>query len=122
MTNVSFTTIDEYIATLDENDAELATKIRACILEYAPDATQKIAWAMPSFVQNGYLIHFFIHKNHVGIYPGDGGIRAFSKEFEEKGYKYSKGAVQFLKNKDFPWDLLKRIVLNRVEANTLVTK
>ena len=50
---------------------------------------------MPTFWKRHNLIHFAAMKNHLGIYPGDGGVNAFKDEIEERGLKYSKGAIQF---------------------------
>lgn len=60
-----------------------------------PDAEERISYKMPTFWKRHNLIHFAAMKNHLGIYPGDGGVNAFKDEIEERGLKYSKGAIQF---------------------------
>ena len=70
---------------------------------------------MPGFYLNGMLVWFGAHKKHVGFYPTGSGIEAFPEEL--KGYKFSKGAVQFPLNQPIPYDLIRKIVKYRVEEN-----
>lgn len=47
-------------------------------------------------------------ENHLGIYPGDGGVSAFKTELEGCGLKYSKGAIQF------PYDKVDLELIGRI--------
>ena len=89
--------------------------MRATIKAAAPDADEKISYQMPTFAQRGNLVHFAAYKNHIGFYPTGSGIEAFHDEL--KGYKFSKGAVQFPLNQPIPFDLIRRIVEFRVSEN-----
>jgi uncharacterized protein YdhG (YjbR/CyaY superfamily) len=71
---------------------------------------------MPTFVLNGNLVHFAAGKRHIGIYPGPGGVEAFTQKSSE--YKHSKGAVQLPNDKPMPYDLIREVVLHRVRENT----
>ncbi|WP_353148459.1 hypothetical protein [Chryseobacterium sp.] len=42
-------------------------------------------------------------------------MKSFEKDFEERKYKYSKGAVQFPISVDIPFDLVKKILDFRVQ-------
>ncbi len=117
MPRPTFNTIDEYIATCEEPIQVLLQELRNIIHECAPQATEKISWAMPTFYQNGNLVHFMAYKKHIGFYPGASGIANFAAEFDTHGFRYSKGAVQFPLDKPMPWDLIKRIVKFRVMEN-----
>ena len=109
-------TIDEYIAAAPPAVQPVLQSLREAIREEAPDAAEKISWQMPTFYQNGNLIHFAAHKNHVGLYPGVEAMEAFAAELAV--YKTSKGAVQFPYAKPLPYDLVRRIVRWRVEKTT----
>lgn len=109
--------IDAYIDSCPVEIQLILKKVRETIRLAAPDAIEKISWNMPTYYQNGNLVHFFAHKNHLGFYPTDSGIKHFSKEFEKLGFKFSKGAVQFPFTKEIPYNLISRITKFRVEEN-----
>lgn len=110
-----YKTIDEYILLFPDDVQEKLQTLRQVIKEAAPDAIEKISWQMPTFYQHGNLVHFAAHKKHIGLYPGDSGIKAFEHMLTE--YKSSKGAVQFPLDKVLPYDLVREIVLFRVNEN-----
>lgn len=116
MDNKMVNTIDEYIAQFSPEIQEKLQSLRKVIRETAPDAGEKISWAMPTFTLNGNLVHFAAHKNHIGFYPGPIGIEAFKESLTD--FKYSKGAVQFPYSKPLPFDLIREIVAFRVSENT----
>ncbi len=107
--------IDEYIAGFPEDIRPLLEQVRNVIKKVAPEAEECISWGMPTFKQNGNLVHFAGHKNHIGFYPAPSGIDAFKKELSD--YKMSKGAVQFPLNKPIPLELIAKIVQYRVHEN-----
>lgn len=118
MPKPAYTTIDEYIATCDPAVQPILSELRAFIKEWAPDAIEKISYAMPCFYLQGNLVYFAAAKKHIGFYPGPSGITNFTKQFNELGLKYSKGAVQFPLGKPLPWELIRQIVTFRVAENT----
>jgi uncharacterized protein YdhG (YjbR/CyaY superfamily) len=107
--------IDEYIAIFPADVQQLLQTIRATIQKAAPDATEAIAYAIPTFKQNGNLVHFAAYKNHIGFYPAPVGIEAFKDETAQ--YEAGKGTLQFPIDKPLPLDLITRIVKFRVEMN-----
>ena len=107
--------IDKYITRHPAAHQELMRQLRQIIRETAPEATEKLSWAMPTFYLKGNLVHFAAHKNHIGFYPGSSGIANFTAEFV--GLKFSKGAVQFPLDKPLPVELVKQIVAFRVAEN-----
>ena len=110
-----FTSIDEYIATFSEDIQAKLQEIRQTIKAAAPDASEKIAYAMPTFFLKGNLVHFAAFKNHIGFYPAPRGIEAFQEELSK--YKGAKGSVQFPIDEPMPVDLIRRIVEYRVQDN-----
>ena len=109
------TTIDEYIAQFPQSIQDVLHEVRAVIHKAAPEATERISYAMPCFYQNGNLVYFATGKNYIGFYPTGSGIEEFKEEFGD--YKWSKGAVQFPLNKPMPSELITRIVQFRVGQN-----
>ena len=91
-------------------------QIRRAVHEVAPEATEAIAYGMPTFKLHGNLVHFAAFKNHIGFYPVPSGIEAFQEELA--AYKQGKGSVQFPLNRPMPYDLIRRIVEFRVRENT----
>jgi uncharacterized protein YdhG (YjbR/CyaY superfamily) len=109
------TDIDSYIAEFPEATQALLQQIRATIQAAAPDATETISYAIPTFVYHGNLVHFAGYKQHIGFYPGAAGIEAFKDEISE--YKWAKGSVQFPLNEPLPLDLVTRMVNYRLAQN-----
>jgi uncharacterized protein YdhG (YjbR/CyaY superfamily) len=107
--------IDDYINQFpDEIKAKLES-IRAAIKKAAPKATEVISYGMPAFKQNKVLVYFAVGKNHIGFYPTPNPINVFSKEL--KGYKTSKGAIQFPLDEKIPLTLITKITKFRVKED-----
>jgi len=107
--------IDEYLECHSNEDQRLLRHMRATIHKVAPDATEKISYGIPTFYLNGNLVHFAVFANHIGFYPASSGIAAFKKQLGS--YKWSKGAVQFPKDKPLPLALVAKMVKFRVREN-----
>lgn len=108
--------IDYYITQFSPPLQEKLQEIRKIIHQAAPQASERISWKMPTFFLNGNLVHFAMHKTHIGFYPGPSGVAHFESELLE--YKHSKGAIQFPINKPLPIELIQRIVSFRVIENS----
>jgi uncharacterized protein YdhG (YjbR/CyaY superfamily) len=108
--------IDEYIAGFPLEAQRVLEEVRALIKSCAPEATETISYAIPTFDLNGrHLVHFAGYERHVGFYPIPSGMEAF--EAELKSFKRGKGSVQFPLDRPLPLDLIRRIVEFRVEEN-----
>jgi uncharacterized protein YdhG (YjbR/CyaY superfamily) len=108
--------IDEYISEFPAETQKVLKQLRAVIKTAAPDATETISYAIPTFDLNGHLVHFAAFKHHIGFYPTGRGVDAFKEELGP--YKGGKGSVQFPLGKPLPLDLIRRIVEYRVQENT----
>lgn len=108
-------TIDEYLKPFSPEVKALLEKMRQTIHEAAPEATEAMAYGIPTFKLNGNLVHFGGYKTHIGFYPAPSGIEAFKAELEQ--YGAGKGTIQFPLDKPIPWDLVTRVVKYRVEQN-----
>ena len=108
--------IDEYIAGFPVETRKVLAELRALIGAAAPDATETISYAIPTFDLGGrHLVHFAGYAKHVGLYPAPSGLDAFKEDL--KPYKSGKGSVQFPLGQPLPTDLIRRIVQFRVEEN-----
>ncbi len=110
-------TIDEYISEFPSETRKLLKDMRAIIKATAPEATETISYAIPTFDLNGkHLVHFAGFKKHIGFYPVPSAMKAFEEEL--KPCRSGKGSAQFPLDQPLPADLIRRIVLFRVEENT----
>ncbi|MEL7561605.1 DUF1801 domain-containing protein [Dehalogenimonas sp. 4OHTPN] len=106
------TTIDEFMSGFPATTQVILERLRRLISKLAPEATEAIAYGIPTFRLNGNLVHFSALKNHIGFYPTPSAIEAFKEELQQ--YRTSKGAVQFPLDRPIPYDLIERMVKFRV--------
>ncbi|MDX2001097.1 MAG: DUF1801 domain-containing protein [Chitinophagales bacterium] len=108
-------TIAAYIACFPEEVQQRLELIRKTIQANAPEATEAISYAIPTFKLNGNLVHFAAFKNHIGFYPAPTGLEAFKDDLAP--YQQGKGSVQFPFDQPLPLDLIAKIVRYRVGQN-----
>jgi hypothetical protein len=60
-------TVDNYIAKLNDTQAEIVAKVREIILEAAPEADESIKWAQPVYEINGPFAYIKAFKNSVNF-------------------------------------------------------
>lgn len=112
----TFKNIDDYLLLFPINVQEKLLELRKEIHSQVPDLEEYIGYQMPAFKYKGKpLVYFAGYKKHIGFYPGAEGIKNFEKDFEEKNYKFSKGAIQFPIDEEIPLDLIHRIVVFRIQ-------
>lgn len=110
--------IENYISKFPSEVQESLHRIRAIILENAPEAVESISYGMPAYKLNGKpLIYFAGYKNHIGLYATPSGHEAFKKELSM--YKQGKGSVQFHLTEIMPFELIQKIVI--FNKNALLT-
>ena len=108
------TTIDEYLRQLPDDQRRALSTLRAQIKAVAPTAEEYIGYGLPGFKLNGKpLIYMGAAKNHCAIY-GARADTALAKKL--KGYKQSKGTIQFTPDKPLPAAVVKLIVKARIAA------
>jgi uncharacterized protein YdhG (YjbR/CyaY superfamily) len=108
------TTIDEYLSTLPADQRRALTTLRKQIKSAAPGAEEYIGYGLAGFKLHGRpLIYMGAAKNHCAIY----GARADEGLIDKlKGFKQSKGTIQFTPDKPIPAAVVKLIVKARVTA------
>ena len=120
MNTIKYQNIDEYLASFPDNIRQILEQLRAIIKNAAPNSVELISYNMPAYKQNGVLVYFAAHKNHIGFYPTALPIKVFADELTT--YKCSKGAIQFPIDKPLPSDLIAKMVKFKVEENTNTNK
>ena len=109
------TTIDEYIAQFPADIQKKLQEIRGVVREAAPEAQEKISYQMPAFAWNGNLVYFAAFKDHLSFFPTSSPVSVFKEDLAP--YKVSKGTIQFPLDQPVPLELIRKIVVFRVEEN-----
>lgn len=105
-------TIDEYLSGLDKKKRAALNKLRKTIKSAARGAEECISYRMPAFRYEGrVLVWFGAGTDHCAFYPG-GIVERYKDEL--KGYKTSKGTIQFQPDRPIPSALIRKIVKDRI--------
>lgn len=120
MAKNTLATIDDYISQFPADVQDKLRAMRSAIREAAPEATERISWQMPTFHQNGNVVHFAAFKKHIGFFPGASGVEAFADQLTV--YKTSKGTIQFPYGQPLPLELVKEITRWRVSENRQIAE
>ena len=112
--------VDAYIEQFSEDQQSRLTALRVLFHETVPLVRETIKYGMPTFLYEGDLIYFAAAKAHIGLYPTPSGVSHFSQEL--LSYKTSKGAIQLSLDRPLPLDLIRRIILFRVDENEQVKR
>ena len=109
--------VDEYLSGIAEPARSTLQHIRKVIRSVVPkETTEVISYRIPMFKYNGMLVGYAAFAKHCSLFPtGSGVIEQFAKEL--KGYKTSRGTIQFPSDKPLPDSLVKKIVRQRVREN-----
>ena len=106
--------VEEYLARVPEPARGTLQKVRAAIRAVVPaEATEGISYGMPSFRYKGALVGYAAFKDHCSFFPMQASLIDTMKD-ELKGYRTSKGTLQFPLDKPLPAALVKKMVKARV--------
>lgn len=105
-----------YFATLEGTVRERMERISEIVSDEAPEAKPTLKYKMPGFEWNGYLIHFYAFKKHIGLYA----IPNQLPEFEEKlkGFKTGRGSMQILHSQEMPELLIREMIRFNIHQNS----
>ena len=115
-----YTSIDQYIRSFPAPTRKLLKELRAVIREAAPDASEKISYGMPTFSQNGNLVHFAAYQSHIGLYGASSAHRALESRLAK--YKTGKGTLRFPLDQPVPLGLVRQLVKLAVKRNSAKSK
>jgi len=107
--------VEKYMKQFPQEVQDILHEIRSLVRKEAPEATERIAYGLPTFYLNGNLVHFGAYRNHIGLYPTSSAIRKFEDQLQK--YAHAKGSVQFPLDRPIPYALIRRIVAFRVREN-----
>jgi len=105
--------ISDYIASRDIAHQEHLNTLYNALKEVIPNATERIAYQMPTLYGDRFVAHFNDFKDHVSLFPGPAVLDQYKDEI--KDYKTSKGTIQFGYNEPIPVSLIKRIISYKIE-------
>ena len=111
------TTIDEYLAALDDGKRAALEKLRRTIRAAAPRAEEYIGYGLAAFRLDGKpLVALGASASHCAFYPMNGTtVSALKREL--KGYETAKGTIRFHETNPLPAALVRKIVKARIAEN-----
>ena len=74
------------------------------------------AYQMPGYYLNGGLVWFGAYKKHIGFYPL---VSSDDEDFNRElaAYRGTKGSLHFPLDKPMPYDLIRKIIRQRLTEN-----
>lgn len=109
-------TVEDYIAQANPQVQSLLQELRHLIRDAAPQAEERISYQMPAYFYKGALVYFGAFKNHVSLFGTASGLEEIFRE-KLRGYKTSKGTIQFPLSKPLPSALIRAMIHERVRQN-----
>lgn len=117
---MAHSTIDEYLATLDEPKRATLQRLREDIRELVPEAEECISYSLPAFRVRGKLVAGFgAFNTHLSYLPHSGSVLP-ALAGELTAYPGgTKSALHFPIDRPLPKALVKMLVAKRLEQITL---
>lgn len=100
--------VDQYIDTFPLETQLILKKIRDLLQKLLPGASENISYGIPTYkIKSKNIIHFGGYAKHISIYPGSQAVEHFLPRL--KGFKTSRGTIQFSLSTPIPLYLIKEI-------------
>jgi uncharacterized protein YdhG (YjbR/CyaY superfamily) len=107
-------TIDDYLATLDDDARRTLESVRASIRKAAPKAEETISYGFPAFRLNGKLLACFRGaRAHCSYHPMSGRIIAAHRD-ALSGFETSTGTIRFPIGAPLPARIVALLVKARI--------
>src|SRR5262245_24439262 len=106
--------VKEYLSWQTKEQRAALDGLRAAIAKAAPDAEEKIAWAMPAFtLQDKALVCYAAFRDHYSLFPMS--KQVIADNADALGARATgKGTIQFAYGERMPVRLVQRIVKARI--------
>jgi uncharacterized protein YdhG (YjbR/CyaY superfamily) len=109
--------VEAYLAKVDEPARTTLKKLRSTIRSIVPpETTEALSYGIPAFRYKGGLVAYAAFKKHCSFFPMQASLIDEMKD-ELKGYRTSKGTLQFAPDKPLPATLVKKMVKSRIAEN-----
>jgi uncharacterized protein YdhG (YjbR/CyaY superfamily) len=109
--------VDAYLAKVPEPARTTLEKLRSTIRSVVPpETTEALSYGIPAFRYKGGLVAYAAFKKHCSFFPMQASLIDEMKD-ELKGYRTSKGTLQFPLDKPLSATLVKKMVKARIAEN-----
>ncbi len=106
--------IDDYIKQFDPGLRKELERIRSIAKRLLPGCEEIISYRMPTLKYKGKsIIGFYVHKNHIGIYPFSGSVVSKIKGLEN--YGGTKSAIHEKFGQPLPDALIEKVIRERMK-------
>ena len=112
------TTIDEYLATLTDEQRKGVEAMRTTINKATPGTTETIAYGMPAKrdVDGRFVVSYAAYKRHFSVFAASEGVETqLAGEIEP--YLTGKGTISFAASEPLPLELIGRVARIRLAEN-----
>ena len=108
----TFADVDAYIDAQSAAAQPRLKELRAAIRSAIPDASEVIAYGIPTYRFRDRIVSFGAARRHCALYGA--AMAPFADEL--RGYDTSKGTVRFPLTKPIPRELVQKLVLAKFNA------
>lgn len=112
---MSYTTIDEYLATVDEPKRSTLQRLREEIRALVPEAEECISYALPAFRVRGKVVAgFAAFTTHLSYLPHSGSVLPALAEDLKDFPGGTKSALHFSVDRPLPRALVQKLISARL--------
>jgi uncharacterized protein YdhG (YjbR/CyaY superfamily) len=103
-------TVDDYLAGLDDVSRAAFARVLEVALEEVPDAEQGTSYGMAALRHRGKpLLGFLAAKQHLSVYPFSPPVIDAVRDRLD-GFELSKGTIRFTVDRPLPEDVVRDVV------------
>jgi uncharacterized protein YdhG (YjbR/CyaY superfamily) len=106
--------VDSYLEQFEPPIRNELERIRSITKRLLPGCEEIISYRMPTIRYKGKsILGYYVHKNHIGIYPFSGSVISIIKELEN--YSTTKSAIHEKLDQPLPDALIEKVVRARMK-------
>lgn len=116
MSSNRFSSVDDYLSSLDSTKGKTLAQVIVFILKNFPDLESRIAWNVPQICRDGdYVFGVSALKNHLALAPWSTEvIEGFRARLESDGYVVKKNLFQVPADWEIDEKLLSELIMARI--------